>query len=135
MMFVILILFVIVIVFVFVLICHFVIDDFSVLRRWLDIAFLDFDDKVIADVFEFVDEMRRDRNYHLAEIIDNVLLSKVLTSQKSIHFHIIMISFLLFSYTKSYSVLFLSLSFPLVLTHNFVVFYSNVFFVSFSWWV
>jgi hypothetical protein len=53
-----------------------------VLRRWLDVSFLDFNDKLITDVFEFVEEMRRDNNHHLAEIIDNVLLSKARIKKK-----------------------------------------------------
>jgi len=55
----------------------------NVLKRWLDMSFLDFNDKLIAEVFEFVDEMRRDRNYHLAEIIDNVLISKLVGLTKN----------------------------------------------------
>jgi hypothetical protein len=45
-------------------------------------CFLDFNDELINQVFEFVDELKRDGNASMASLIDNMLLTKLVGISK-----------------------------------------------------
>jgi hypothetical protein len=54
----------------------------NTLKKWLDVSFLDFNDELIGQVFEFVDLLKRDGNASLATVIDNMLLTKLVGIRK-----------------------------------------------------
>lgn len=54
----------------------------NTLKKWLDVSFLDFNDELIGQVFEFVDLLKRDGNTSLASMIDNMLLTKLVGIRK-----------------------------------------------------
>ena len=54
----------------------------NMLKKWLDVSFLDFNDELIGQVFEFVDMLKKDGNTTLASMIDNILLTKLVGIRK-----------------------------------------------------
>lgn len=50
---------------------------FSVLKRWIEGNFADFDESLITELFLFLEHLRKDSTYHLADKLEHALMNKV----------------------------------------------------------